>query len=188
MNRWLAIAMLVHAPAGSLLAQADTAQSQVSVRLLELSEPVAPILIGQVIAVEDGQPVQHAQVFLHGTDIGRMTAEDGSFELEAPGPGEWELEVRFIGFEPERIMLQLREGTLTHVLIGFRRSRPRLDHDPAFVIPVDTAGGAWHKRGEARPTHDRSSGGSGRAHLRPARLTPGLPVAGTSSEIVSASP
>ncbi|MDI6401054.1 TonB-dependent receptor [Balneolaceae bacterium ANBcel3] len=57
----------------------------------------------------DSHPLQGATIQIIGTDHGAVTREDGAFTLQRPEPGEWELLVRFIGYNQKIIEINIPE-------------------------------------------------------------------------------
>lgn len=83
-------------------------------------------LIGKVVR-PDGAPIPDAQLTLWGSDAGAVSGEDGSFSMgELPG-GTHTLEVRYVGFLPRRIPVELTRDRTTNVLAVVSERLPVLD-------------------------------------------------------------
>jgi hypothetical protein len=75
----------------------------------------------------DGAPIPDAQLTLWGSDAGAVSGEDGSFSMgELPG-GTHTLEVRYVGFLPRRIPVELTRDRTTNVLAVVSERLPVLD-------------------------------------------------------------
>ncbi|BAH39360.1 putative outer membrane protein [Gemmatimonas aurantiaca T-27] len=57
-----------------------------------------------------GQPIQQARVLVAGTQIGTLTGENGRYTLRVPNTGSVTLEVSRIGFEAQRVTVNVTEG------------------------------------------------------------------------------
>lgn len=96
-------------------------------------------ITGTVVDAEDGRSLVGATVVLRGEDgtslVERTTTEsDGTFQFSYLSPGEYVLEIRFVGYEEEQrpLLLEMRESRDVRVELetektGFGRwsSRPR---------------------------------------------------------------
>ncbi len=98
------------------------------------SQHSAPSLIGRVVDAQTGSPVNAAQVFLEKSDVGSLSDKTGWFQLLGARPGTWTFAVRLIGYEAERLELELETGTVTQVLVGLRPDPSPLS-EPFQLIP-----------------------------------------------------
>lgn len=85
----------------ALLLLAAPARAQVTSRLQSGS------LTGQVRDIETGQPVRYALVIVAERDARAFTSESGRFSLAGIGAGEYNLQVRQIGYAPLTLLLRV---------------------------------------------------------------------------------
>ena len=62
------------------------------------------VIIGQVMSAVDGEPLEAANVWFKGTDLGTTTNKDGFFMLRSPIPQE-KLEISVVGYKRRSIKL-----------------------------------------------------------------------------------
>ena len=65
---------------------------------------------GQVIDGSNLQPIQGAQVFVVGTDLGTLTGEDGRFRITGVPAGQARVRVRLIGYRTTTRTVSVPEG------------------------------------------------------------------------------
>lgn len=117
------------------------------------------VVIGQVLSAEDASPLQAANVWFKGTNIGTTTNEEGFFILRSPEP-QSALVVSVVGYRKKSVRLEpgkdqmvevlLREETSildeivvlprqddAHVLLGRVRAN-RAHNDPANIANITT--------------------------------------------------
>lgn len=56
-------------------------------------------IAGKVVDKQTGEPLIGANVLVQGTDLGAATGEDGSFTILQVPPGEYTVQVRYIGYQ-----------------------------------------------------------------------------------------
>jgi hypothetical protein len=76
---------------------------------------------------DKGQPVRNAEVSVPGTGVEEHTGDTGSFTLSGLPSGTQTLDVRALGFEPKRIVVDLTPSHLTSVDIGLEHRVQTLD-------------------------------------------------------------
>lgn len=109
----------------------------ITAQTLRLSDDRGPVLLmGQVLSADEGRPVAGAQVYLNGTTIGDLTDAYGFVYLDVPADGSHALEVRLIGYEDERLDLELESGTVTQFLMVLRRDETVPRHDSLYLAPL----------------------------------------------------
>ena len=86
--------------------------ARVSVHL-ETSQQGA--ITGRVVAAETQEPLDGAQVFVAGTQIGGLTGNDGTFRLEGVPDGEATVRVRMIGYQTAEQTVTVSSGQVTEV-------------------------------------------------------------------------
>ena len=95
-------------------------------------QPVATLRRGRarlsgVVRNDKGQPVRNAEVSVPGTGVGERTAQTGAFALGGLPAGTQTLEVRVIGFEPKRVIVDLKRDSLTTLDVVLDRPVQTLD-------------------------------------------------------------
>lgn len=119
--------------------------TRVNLRLAEVAEgetaPPAGTLVG---TVKDsiGAPIADAQVSLDGDSTSVRTDAGGAFRLTGVRPGTQTIEVRRLGLEPARLVVDIAPATSTSVALTLVRSRlldpilvtaERMQHLPGVV-------------------------------------------------------
>ena len=61
--------------------------------------PLPPQHITGTVLDENGKPLEGASVVIKQTGVGTATNKQGKFELDAPAPGTYDLEISFIGYK-----------------------------------------------------------------------------------------
>lgn len=74
-------------------------------------------VVGQVISELTGEPISAAGVTLRGSRVGAFTESDGQFALPTAAAGIDTLEVRYVGYEPGFVELDLRAGHTTRLVL-----------------------------------------------------------------------
>ena len=83
---------------------------------LEARQGTSPGLKGKVLNATDLTPIPGVNVVIKGTSLGGITGEDGSFTLSI-GPGEFTLNISFIGFKSQELDVSLpSENSMTILL------------------------------------------------------------------------
>lgn len=86
-----------------------------------LSQPLQAqngVLFGSVIDKSDRTPLPGVNIILRGTTVGTSTDFDGKFEIRNIRPGEYSVEVSFIGFERQLITgVNIKAGTPSELKI-----------------------------------------------------------------------
>lgn len=72
----------------------------------------AALVRGNVYDKVSGQAVAYASVQLEGTEMGATTDESGFFVLAEVPPGNWTLQIRYLGFEPLDTVLTVEQGRI----------------------------------------------------------------------------
>ncbi len=99
---------------------------------------------GVVVDARTGAPVAQAQVLVRGTTRGALTGRDGRFQLGELRPGEYEVEVRSIGYRSERLGVRVRAEVFADADFELRMTTVPLDEVVATGQP-----GAVARRGLA---------------------------------------
>lgn len=92
--------------------------------LLQLAAPAATqqasstTLSVSVTHAATGEPLRGAQVLVVATGVGGITDEMGILQLEGVPLGSRTVEVRYLGFAPERARVELREGRLNTLVFA----------------------------------------------------------------------
>jgi hypothetical protein len=86
-------------------------------------------VLGQILAMETGDPVQGAEVLLEGALGFRVTDDDGEFEFPAVAPGMAALTVTFLGRAPLVDSVMIAPGTTVELEI-------RLGVEPVPMDPM----------------------------------------------------
>jgi carboxypeptidase family protein/TonB-dependent receptor-like protein len=94
--------------------------------------PVATLRRGHsritgVVHNDKGQPVHDAEVSVPGTGLQEHTGETGTFTLSGLPAGTQTLDVRALGFEPKRMVVDLTPARLTTVDVGLEHRVQTLD-------------------------------------------------------------
>lgn len=74
-------------------------------------------LVGQVVSATTGKPIDGAVVSLKGSGFGAITDTLGAFRMPDVPAGPDTIEVRFIGYEPSSVELELEPERTTHVVL-----------------------------------------------------------------------
>ena len=85
------------------------------------------ILYGQVRQAANQAVIPGANINLLGTSIGTISDSEGRFRLQNIPPGNYELRIGFIGFEPQFIALELKPGESSDLLILLEENVLALD-------------------------------------------------------------
>ena len=83
-------------------------------------------LIGKVVR-PDGGPLGDAQLMVWGSDATAVSDKDGTFSMGGLPAGTYTLEVRYVGFVPRRIPVELSANQTTNVLAVVSERLPVLD-------------------------------------------------------------
>lgn len=97
--------------------------------------------LGGVVHNEKGEPVRNAQVSVPGTGLEERTGDAGNFTLGNLPAGTQTLDVRAIGFEPRRLVVDLTPAHLTTVDV-------RLEHRVRTLDVVKIYGKSNHSIAE----------------------------------------
>jgi len=83
---------------------------------------------GRVVAAATGEPLAEATVGVEGSTPlrGTTTSEDGQFVIEDLEPGRVSLEVRYVGYQPQRRTVTVEAGQTTRLTLELRRSTVEL--------------------------------------------------------------
>lgn len=84
------------------------------------------VLVGQVVSASTGLPVEGAVVMLMGSTFGALTDEDGNFRIPQTWAGVDSIEVRFIGYEPSHLVVDLVPNETTRVTLLLSQTVVRL--------------------------------------------------------------
>jgi TonB-linked SusC/RagA family outer membrane protein len=75
-------------------------------------------IAGRVTDETGTQPLEGASVFLQGGDVGAVTDAQGRYRIEGVAVGQWEVRVRFIGFEEASQFVTVAAGQTTTANFG----------------------------------------------------------------------
>lgn len=99
-------------------------------------------LEGQVLDEVDGQPVSYASLLIEERQSGSVTSESGAFHLDLPR-GIYHLEVRALGYETQRLMVELGDNhkplsirlkPVVHQLRDLEVRAGKMNEDPAYRV------------------------------------------------------
>lgn len=93
-------------------------------------------LTGQVVSATTGRPLEGAMVALLGSGLGAVTDSAGTFHIPGAPGGTDSVEVRYVGYEQNRVELDLAPGKTTRVIFLLSRTVLRLAE-----IRVEVRGG-----------------------------------------------
>jgi len=72
------------------------------------------LVVGRVVSVDGGQPLEGAQVFIVGSSRGVLTGSDGAYRLVVP-PGTYVVRAVFLGHQDREERVSLQEGQVVTV-------------------------------------------------------------------------
>ena len=78
----------------------------------------AQTMRGVVTEAETGEPIFGATVALKGTTIGTVTDADGNYEIKDIEPGRYNVESKFVGYDPMEVQEVLIAGK-KEVVVNF---------------------------------------------------------------------
>jgi hypothetical protein len=104
-------------------------------------------LVG-IVRDSDGHPVPGVEVWLRGTDLYTVSADDGRFRLLGAPPGPAKVSVRRMGFEPTVVAVQLRSGQTDSLFVSLTTVATSL---AAMAVEADSRSrrllsGFWDRR------------------------------------------
>ena len=73
-------------------------------------ETQVAVVKGVITDRETREPLQAASVYFEGTTIGAIAAAKGAYVLEVRNPGNYELVVSMVGYEPQKVKLSIEKG------------------------------------------------------------------------------
>jgi hypothetical protein len=76
---------------------------------------------------ENGAPMQRSVVLVHGSGASDTTDADGAFALDSLPAGTFTLEARAIGYQPGRVVVDLRDGARATAEVTLGERVPTLD-------------------------------------------------------------
>ncbi|MFC6100292.1 carboxypeptidase-like regulatory domain-containing protein [Olivibacter domesticus] len=101
------------------------------------------VLQGKVVNGQNDKPISGASVFLNSSSIGSSANALGEFSFPISQPGNYEVVVSSIGYEPLVFMLQVTEEKLAPRLIKLKPAPNILDE----VVIEANPGAGWRKWG-----------------------------------------
>lgn len=96
------------------------------------------VLQGRIVNGDDDQPISGASIYLNNTSIGSSADEAGRFSFSIRQPGNYEVVVSSVGFEPLVFMLQVGKDKLAKRLVKMKPVSNVLDE---VVIEADPGAG-----------------------------------------------
>ena len=109
-----------------LAAVAAGALPGVPVAAQEETEPQTAVLIGQVVSASTGLPIEGARVLFMGSGGGAITDAGGNFLVPNAPAGKDSVEVRFLGYDPSYVVLELEPEMTTRVTLTLSRTVVRI--------------------------------------------------------------
>ena len=79
-----------------------------SIRLVEILSTSS--IYGNILHIEDSEPLPFANVFLENTRIGSASDKNGNFLIKNIPSGIYKMKVQFIGYKPQVFLLNLERG------------------------------------------------------------------------------
>jgi iron complex outermembrane receptor protein len=89
-----------------------------------------------VIRTSDGKPAAFVSVGIPKSGKGANTAEDGSFQISGVEPGTYELQVSYVGLQPQRQTVTVAAGQATRADFSLSESSAQLNE---VVVTAGTA-------------------------------------------------
>jgi hypothetical protein len=86
------------------------------------SDSVSHMIGGRVVDLDTGRSIVGAQVFLRGTLMGMLTDHAGRFRLDLEEPGERELAVRLMGYDPACFNVEFGPDMMKSMIIAIGRT------------------------------------------------------------------
>ncbi len=90
-------------------------------------------IAGQVTNQKTGRGLSYANVLVTGTTLGANTREDGSFLIRAVPPGEQNLQVSYMGYDPEFRSVLVLAGDTVRVAVALRETVVREEKEVIVV-------------------------------------------------------
>jgi outer membrane receptor protein involved in Fe transport len=90
-------------------------------------------IAGRVSNQKTGKPLSFANVLVTGTVLGANTKDDGSFLIRAVPPGEHDLLVSYMGFDPEHRTVLVLAGDTVRVEVRLRETVVREEKEVLVV-------------------------------------------------------
>jgi Carboxypeptidase regulatory-like domain/TonB-dependent Receptor Plug Domain len=109
----------------TIYSQADTTSATPRLPVATLRRGTARV--SGVVHNDKGKPVNNADVSVPGTGVDARTQQNGAFALAGLPAGTQTIEVRVIGFEPKRLVVDLSRDHLTTIDIALDRPVQTLD-------------------------------------------------------------
>ncbi len=105
------------------------------------------LLHGQVTNRDTGTPIPHITISVPGTTLGTVTNEEGRYEIRGLAPGRGFIRASAVGYEPERIRIELAKGEsrmvdfemsestvqIDDIVVSANRSESKRKNAPALV-------------------------------------------------------
>jgi len=89
--------------------------------------PQTAVVTGRIVDGETSEPLPMANVYLANTMMGTSTNEDGYFAIVNVPPGRYAFVASFIGYEPYKRNIRLREGEEEQIVIRLMPSALTMD-------------------------------------------------------------
>lgn len=90
-------------------------------------------IAGRVTNLKTGRPMSFANVLVTGTTLGANTKDDGSFLIRAVPPGEQDLLVSYMGFDPEHRKVLVLAGDTVQVEVKLKETVVREEKEVVVV-------------------------------------------------------
>jgi hypothetical protein len=115
-----------------LVSRADSTVAVTGDSSARSEEPIVTLRRGHarvsgIVHNDKGQPVRSAEVSVPGTGVEQRTDSAGTFTLAGLPSGTQTLDVRAIGFEPKRVVIDLSPARLTTLDVALSRRVQTLD-------------------------------------------------------------
>ena len=88
--------------------------------IIFLSYAQPGVIRGSVLDGQSQRPLQYASVYINQTTIGTYSNAQGEFELSGLPPGEYDLIVSHVGYQPYQQQFSLNEGTQFNLTIRLK--------------------------------------------------------------------
>lgn len=100
-------------------------------------------LTGTITDSENSQPLSGASILVQGTNYGASSNQDGYFELPVLQNGDYTLIIRYIGYSPQRISINIPDDLGRHLEIVL--SPGIINYDQIVIISSPTGSGVRYQ-------------------------------------------
>lgn len=144
-----ALAALLLLGVSDLRAQEEREEEAPRERAAQPAAQLSATLMGQVVSASDARPVDGAVVNLLGAGQGAITDSAGRFHIPRTAAGPDTVEVRFIGYEPNRVAVDLEPDATTRIVFLLSPGAVRVADIEVEIRRAEQPGklrGFWSRR------------------------------------------